>query len=287
MGKKLRQFATDHEVSHPDRIEGRGGPGRDHPAVPQHRDAVRDGRNLGQAMRNVEDSDTPRLEAADHVEERLGLDRRQGGGRLVEDHDAMLDLERAGDLHELTLRDRQPRNGPPRIDLGAQRPHGVGSASLHGPIVHHEPSPDLTPHEDVARNREVRRQEDLLVDQHDAASLGLLRPGETDGLARHRHRAAGGYEIAGQELHQGRLAGAVLTDDRMHLARHERERDVAQHLDGPEPLREPTRFQDRNGSGAAGRARQNGIDRRHDNVLPGVPGLCWQRCAFSCHNDLT
>ncbi len=252
LGKELRHLAAHHEMRHADRVECRGGPRRHHPAVTQHRDPVRDGRNLRQAMGNIEDRDAARLQAADDGEERLGLDGRERRRRLVEDDDAVVHLERAGDLHELPLRDRKPRHGPAWLELRPERPHGLRGPAVHGAVVHHEPAPDLPPHEDVAGHREVGRQQDFLVDQHDPASLGVDRPGETDRFARDRDGAAGRREMAGQQLHQSRLAGAVLSDDGMHFAGHQVERDVAQHLDWPEALRDAAGLQGRNGVAASG-----------------------------------
>ena len=101
-------------------------------AVAQHRDDVGDGLHLLEPVGNVEDRDALGLQLADEVQERRRLDRRQRGGRLVEDDDAMGNGQRAGDLRQLPLRDRQPldRHGrrAPRRRTPASPPPRAGSS---------------------------------------------------------------------------------------------------------------------------------------------------------------
>ena len=49
---------------------------------------------------------------------------------------------------------------------------------------------------------------------------------------------------AGDDLHQRRLAGAVLADETMDLAGEQREVDPAKRLDAAEGLRDPLQFKD-------------------------------------------
>ena len=76
----------------------------------------------------------------------------------------------------------------------------------------------LAAHEDVLGDREVGEERRLLVDDGDA---GVARVGgavEVDRLAVDQHVAGVGPVDAGQQLHERRLAGAVLADQRVHLA---------------------------------------------------------------------
>ena len=94
----------------------------------------------------------------------------------------------------------------------------------------------LAAEEDVLGHRAVGHQVDLLVDRADAGRLRLLRRGELDGLAVEQDLAGILPVIAGQDLDQGRLAGAVLADQRMNLARLDLERGRAQRRDAGEAL---------------------------------------------------
>ena len=219
-------------------------------AVAQHRHHVGDGFDLLEAVGNVEDGDALRLELADEAEERGRLDRGQRRGRLVEDRDPVRNGERAGDLRQLALRDRQAlhRRGHRRLD--PEHPHRLGRAAIHLPVIDRQPAPKLAPEKHVFGDRQVRRQHDLLMDQNDAAPLRVDRAFQLDRRAVELDRAAGGREMARQDLHQRRLARAVFADDRVDLSGANADRDVAQDLDRPERARQADRFE--NGSVRAG-----------------------------------
>ncbi len=179
------------------------------------------------------------------LEQRGRLDRRERRGRLVEDGDPMRNGQRAGDLRELALGDGQPLDGHGDRGLDAEDAHRLGGAAVHLPVVESEPAPDLAAEKHVLGDRQIRRQHDLLVDQHDAAPLGVDRTFQFDRRAVELDDAAGRREVAAEDLHQGRLAGAVLADDRVDLAGADADRHVAQDLDRPERSTEADRFQNR------------------------------------------
>jgi len=92
--------------------------------------------------------------------------------------------------------------------------------------------------EDVLGHGELGEEQQLLIDGRDAA-FGRLARG--DGLqlgVADADRAAVGRVDAGDDLDQRRLAGAVLAEQRMHLAGVHVEVDVAQHPDAGEGLRD-------------------------------------------------
>ena len=76
------------------------------------------------------------------------------------------------------------------------------------------------------------------MNENDALAFGIDRARERDRLAVQMKIAFRGREMAREDAHQGRLAGPVLADDRMHLAGLQVERNPAQDLDGPEGLRD-------------------------------------------------
>ena len=73
----------------------------------KHRDAVGHGLDLVQLVRDEDDRAAVGRHRTDRLEERVGLVRRQHGGRLVEDEDAGVLVERLQDLDALLLADRE------------------------------------------------------------------------------------------------------------------------------------------------------------------------------------
>ena len=69
---------------------------------------------------------------------------------------------------------------------------------------------------------------ELLVDHGQAAGARVGRASGAPGLAVEGHAPAVGRLDAGEDLHERALAGAVLSEDRMHLARASLELDAAE-----------------------------------------------------------
>ena len=74
------------------------------------------------------------------------------------------------------------------------------------------------------------------MDQRDAELLRADRAGDLDRLPVEREGAARRAMHAGEDLGEGRLAGAVLAQQRVDFARAQVEIDVAQHFDAGEGL---------------------------------------------------
>ena len=233
---EVRHVAADHQARHLFRRDAVGRARRDALAIPEHGDLVGDGRDLRKAVGNIQHRHALRLQVENDGDQRLGLDRREGGRRLVEDHDPMGHLQRPGDLHELSLGDRQPRYHRRRGDVGAEIVDRLGRERIHAPVIEHEPPAQLAAHENILRDRQMRGEQYLLMHQHDAVMLGIHRAVERHRLSIHRDGPLGRREMAGEDLHQRRLAGTVLADHGMHGAGRERQVDAAQDLDRAEGL---------------------------------------------------
>ena len=93
------------------------------------------------------------------------------------------------------------------------------------------PAPAVA-HEDVLGDAEVGEDHRLLVDRDDTVALRLGRRAQRDELTVEAHFTGVGLMDAGHRLDQGRLAGAVLADERVDLPGEE--------LD-PGPLERPRR----------------------------------------------
>ena len=99
-----------------------------------------------------------------------------------------------------------------------------------------EPVRGLAAEEDVAGHAHQRDEVDLLVDRGDPGLLGLERAGEGTGSPAEPQFALVGPVHAGQDLDEGRLAGAVLADERVHLTGAQGEGDVVEGEDAGERL---------------------------------------------------
>src|ERR1019366_5722675 len=91
---------------------------------------------------------------------------------------------------------------------------------------------------DVGGDVEVRAERELLVDHGEAAGARVGRAARRPGGAVEGHGAAVGRLYAGEDLHQRALAGAVLPEDGVHLARSRLELDPAQRDGRAERLAE-------------------------------------------------
>ena len=92
--------------------------------------------------------------------------------------------------------------------------------------------------EDVLRDRQVREQARLLVDDRDAQRPRVRGPADLRRLAVEADRSRVGLMDAGQDLDQRALAGAVLADQAVDLAGQQLQRDVVERLRRPESLRD-------------------------------------------------
>ena len=95
---------------------------------------------------------------------------------------------------------------------------------------------DLAAEKHIGRGGEVVAEGEVLIDDLDALLAGLDRLGEMDRLVLDANFAAGRQEVAGDHLHEGRLAGAVVAHQAERFAVLELEVDVIQGVDRPEVL---------------------------------------------------
>jgi hypothetical protein len=101
----------------------------------------------------------------------------------------------------------------------------------------------LAPDEDVLRDREVGHQVELLMDDADPELERMLGRHGLVGLAVEEELARVGRIDPGQELHQRRLARAVLAHDREDLAGAQVEVHVVERLDTRKALAHPLHVQ--------------------------------------------
>ena len=96
----------------------------------------------------------------------------------------------------------------------------------------------LTPEIHVLDDVEVVAERQILVDDLNPELRRVLRAGDVDGMALEQDLAGIRAVNARDRLDQRRLAGAVVADQRHHLALSHLEVDVGQCLHRPERLRD-------------------------------------------------
>src|SRR4051812_49767725 len=98
---------------------------------------------------------------------------------------------------------------------------------MHGPPIEEAEFPLLAAETDVLGDRAIGNEVDFLVDRADAGRLRLLRRGDRGGVTVEQDLAAVAVVISREDLDHRGLAGAVLADQRMHLAAADFERSAA------------------------------------------------------------
>ena len=214
-------------------------------AVAQHGDVVADAAELVELVRDVDDRDVVTPQVAHDTEEHVDLVVGQGRGRLVHDQDAHLLQQHARDLDELLLADGQVTDEEVRVDvLTEPAEHLLRAYPLSGVVDEPSAVAKLATGEQVLGDRHVRKEAELLVDDPDTKTHGVAGAGDRDGLTLEVDLTRAGLFGAGEDLHQGRLAGAILPDQDVDLAAERLERHVLECTHAPVALGDVNRTQD-------------------------------------------
>ncbi len=236
-----QEHVSSHHQAGKARLGRSGGrQGLDHLATAQHGDPVGDLRHLVQLVADEDDRFPLGRQAADDREQLAGLLGREDGGRLVEDEDVGVAVEGLEDLDPLLLPDRDV------LDLGLR--------------IHREPEPlgDLTHavvglaevEQGAPGVRRLGGEHDVLGHRHHGDQHEVLMHHSHAGLDRgtrraELHRLAGDDDLAlvgvvqpVEDVHQRRLAGTVLAEQRVDLALPQVEVDVVVRDGAREALRD-------------------------------------------------
>ena len=201
-------------------------------AVAQHGDAVGELHDLVDAVRDVDDRHAfGRRVRRTIPNSRCALGRRQGRGRLVHDQDAGLRATAPWRSRPAAARRRAaPPTGRRGSSVDAERAQAArAAAALPRRSTKRPARSGSRPRKMLSATRQLRHEVELLVDDGDAGARGLAGAGEPHRLAVDRDLAVIVGIDAGQDLHQRRLAGAVLAHQGMDLARARREIDALEH----------------------------------------------------------
>ena len=214
--------------------------------APQHRDPVGDLEHLVQLVADEDDRRAALLQALDDSEQLARLLRRQHGGRLVEDQDVGAAVERLQDLDALLPADADALDLRGRVDREAVLRRDLAHALDRLAVVEqHARLGRLDLEHDVLGDRHHRDQHEVLVHHPDPAVDRVLGRAEHDLLAVEQDLALVGPVEAVEDVHQRRLARAVLAEEREHLALAQVEIDLVVRDDPGEPLRDAPHLEDR------------------------------------------
>ena len=256
----------------------------DHLAEMQERDPVREAERHVHVVLDHHGRDLPRdlRQQATDVEALL---RRQAGEGLVEEQHLRVLRQRHGDLDPAPLAvgrlGQRPVLGVVEADPGERRLgplDEIGAARERRERVPARRRQSEQRQRHVAQDRVHREQGDDLVGPRQPEMGPQPARSPRDVSAEQVDAAARGSELAGDEVEQRRLAGAVRADDQAPLSRLDVEVDVAGDLETSEGLAQVPQDKgahrespavDRaaaSGAGRAGRLRHV----RHSRAVPGT-----------------
>ncbi len=192
-------------------------------------------------MGDVDEGHAAALDFTDQGEKHVDLMRGQRRRRFIENEHAHLRRDGLGDRHQLLLGDAQACDRCPGFDVEVdpfQQGAGVG---MQASVVDQPGAGErFASEEDIFRHGQMWDEIEFLEDHPDPVFLGGARTREAHVAAIERECAGVGLEHAGEDVHQGGFARAVLAE---------------QGEQAP----------------ATG-AQVNAVERAHARELPGDPG---------------
>ena len=234
----LGKLASDHRANEVVGVEPFELAGEDELAVAEDRDALAEREDLLEPVRDEEDGDAGLVQRSGDLEEPVDLDRGERRGRLVHHDDSGVEREGLGDLDQLLLGDREAERDPVEVEPDAEPLEDRLGLRVHRREVDAPPGAKrLAADEDVLDDREVGEERRLLVDHRDPGVASVGRAAQRDLDPVDEQLPAVRRVHAGEDLHERRLAGPVLADEGMSLARVEVDRDVVEGADRAESLR--------------------------------------------------
>jgi hypothetical protein len=188
-------------------------------------------------VRDEDDRQALAAQLGEVAEQLVDLLRHEDGGGLVEDEHLRPPEQHLRDLDPLALGDRQLLDQPVRAEAEAVALGHLAQPPLRGAGVEQDAAAArLAAEDDVLEDREVLGQHEVLVDHADAGGDRGGRGAEPRRLPAEEDLALVRLVHAVEGLHERRLAGAVLADERVDLAGADDEVDVGVRHHAGEPL---------------------------------------------------
>ncbi len=170
-------------------------------------------------MRDIEDRLSLRLQPSQDPEESFELVRAEHGRGLIHDNDLGVERERPGDLGPVAPRRREPADLAANVEVEIECSHQFPCLPKKLPPVYESQTRmRQAAQEDVFCNRQGGSERRVLVHDCDAELHRMVRTLDLNRIAGEVKRAAVRANGAANDVHQRRLAGAVLADERVNLA---------------------------------------------------------------------
>ena len=214
-----RDLSPDHQLGEVFLVGLGRRPLADDLSAPDDRDPVRDLEHLVQLVADEHDAVALGRQPTEDLEYLLGLLGCEDRSGLVENEDPCVAVERLEDLHALLPSDRQRADLGLRIDLEPEPPAELDDALVGLGTVEERSAGRLLAEDDVLGDGQDRDQHEVLVDHVDATGDRVGRPGQSDRLAVKQDLARVGRRQPVQDVHESGLAGAVLAEEGVDLAR--------------------------------------------------------------------
>ena len=205
-------------VSGPDR--------RGHFTAPHHRYGIGHFHDFAQLVGDQDDGFTLLLQALEDTEQMVGFVRGQNPGRLIQDQDIGLAVQRFQNLHPLLMPDRQVFDQLIRIDvqfivIGQLRQHlaRLGQRRAQQSAVFH-------PEDHVFQHGKVLHQLEMLKHHADSGTDRALAVGDLRHCAVDQNFTGVGAVETIKDRHQRRFSGTVFADDAVDRATSDRNRNI-------------------------------------------------------------
>ena len=222
-------------------------------AVPHHDDPVGDLKRLFQLVANEDDALAILFENLDDLKKLLHFLWRQHRSWFIEHQIARLTTEHLDDLNPLLDTNRKVLYKRLRIDFEVIT---LGDLpDVMGRSLHVEPASGtrrLHTKNHILRDGEDRDQHEVLVHHADASRNSVIRRRQLEGFPVDEHFSGIRRIQPIQNIHQGRFAGPVLTQQGQYLAGLNRETDIVIGEHAGKLLRYSSQLQSHNSASPCG-----------------------------------
>ena len=232
----LSQFLADHHVGQLLPVGVGTVHGAHHLAQPQHGDAVRDMQHLAHLVADEYDALALADKLTHNGEQALHLDVGQGRGGLVQYQQLRAVVQRLQYLGTLLLAHGDLRNELVQLHIQAVALGQFFDLLAARRAVDEQPLGVLVAQDDVVENGHGLHQHEVLVHHADAQLHRLAGGLDAYLFALQENLSLRGLVQADENVHQRGLTGAVLAQQRQHLAAVDGQADVLVGVKIAEPL---------------------------------------------------
>ena len=217
---------TDDHFGQSRRIGSGGRPLANHAPGPQHHHPTASGDYFVQLVADEDDRQPLFGHLTQGAEQGLGFLKREHRSGFVQGQDARRAIERLQSLHPLPLPHREVAVQCVGIDVETETPGKLPQLVGRAPAVRAKPPHRFRSEDDVVEHAQVVREGEVLVHHADPGRDGGPRRARGKGRAERLDSAVVGRVVTEQDVHQGGLAGPVLTEKPKPLTAPELEGNV-------------------------------------------------------------